>query len=372
MSLKKILPETERLRLGESCLRLFASVDLEGSTAFKQSQSHRQHQAWLPVVIDFFESFDGGFWPHINECARAAGVTVPEKPTVWKILGDELVFTMKLGSGRDAVIYVDALTKTVADWNQGVMERRKTGQGPVRPLLAKAAAWLAGFPVTNAVLPVEGNHDDYVGPSMDAGFRVTKLATPRRLALSVELAWLLLSLKRHALHIEFAGRVRELKGIAADSGYPQLWIEVPASAYHAKEHAVLGPLRRAIPPASLLDLCACFLADFGVPPHPPHILGDPDFPAPLRYDEQLTEAQADLVVRYPDVVPLERAESTAVPRSGNALLDALLAGVNAFAQTALKAQQTAPPRAALQAPKSKAIAQSTPTPPAPKKKPRKS
>lgn len=353
MSLKKLLTETERTRLAQPCLRLFASVDLEGSTAFKQAHAHRAQQPWLSVVLDFVEAFDGSFWRFIGVTAREVGADAPPKPRVWKILGDELVFVMELGSGRDAVLYIDALSLALAEWNRDVITRRRVVGGANRPLLAKGAAWLAGFPVTNAVLPVDGNHDDYVGPSMDAGFRVAKLASPRRLALSVELAWLMLKLDRHR-KIQFAGRTRELKGVAAESGYPQLWIEVPASDYHAKEHEVLGPLRRSVPSGKLRELCACFLADFGVPPHPPHLPGDPDFPAPVGYDESLQQAQAELTQRYPVTDPKLPTKPKPLPKTGQPVLDALLAALDAVARGALEvraAVDPAEPAVATKAPK---------------------
>lgn len=330
MKLHRGLPEAERKQLGKPCLRLFASIDLEGSTSFKQRLANRQSRAWLSVVLDFVEGFEVSFWKHIGHRALdIARTTSPKQPRLWKILGDELVFVMEIKRAIDAVIYVDALKETLAEWNRHVLVQRKTDSlPPERPLLVKGAAWLAEFPVTNTVLPIAGSHHDYIGPSMDAGFRIAKLASPRRLALSVELVWLLLR-QDEGRCIEFAGRNRELKGVADDSGYPQLWIEVPASEYHRKEHEVLKHRRADINGAELRDLCASFIADFGVPPDLPHISGSKDYPEPRGYQEALRAALDDLETRYLSQTDPEKTKplkkSTAVPRAAlSAQLDAEL------------------------------------------------
>ena len=300
MKLQRRLSDTERSRLGKPWLRLFVSVDLEGSTSFKQRLANRQSRTWLSVVLDFVEGFEASYWKNIGRRSLdIAKTSSPKQPRLWKILGDELVFAMEIRRAIDAAIYVDAFTDTLADWNRQVLAQRKRGDvaSADRPLLVKGTAWLAEFPVTNAVLPIAGNHDDYIGPSMDTGFRLGELASPRRLALSVELVWLLLS-HDESRSIEFAGRTRDLKGVADGSGYPQLWIEVPASEYHRKEHEVLKQRRTDIRGAELRDLCASFILDFGVPPDLPHIPGDKTYPEPPGYARALLAALDDLDTRY--------------------------------------------------------------------------
>lgn len=319
MKLHRGLPEAERKLLGKPCLRLFASIDLEASTSFKQRLANRQSRTWLSVVLDFVEGFEASYWKYIGHRATdIAKVTSPKQPRLWKILGDELVFVMEIRRAVDAVIYVDALRDTLAEWNRQVLAQRKTDSlPPERPLLVKGAAWLAEFPVTNAVLPIAGSHHDYIGPSMDTGFRLAKLASPRRLALAVELVWLLLR-QDESRCIEFAGRNRELKGVATDSGYPQLWVEVAASEYHRKEHEVLKHRRADINGAELRDLCASFIADFGVPPDLPHIPGSKDYPEPSGYQQALRAALDDLETRYLPLTDPEKTKpvkkATVVPR----------------------------------------------------------
>jgi len=318
MKLRGRLSSKERDRLGGYHLRLFASVDLEGSTAFKQNPSNRGGRVWLGVLLKFVDQFDQTFWAHVGKAARDAKRKMPPRPQLWKILGDELVFTAEITHSADAATYVDALATALTEWNADVLAGLKAiPPRNDRPLRVKGAAWLADFPVTNAVLPVDGTHQDFVGPAMDAGFRLAKLASPRRLALSVDLVWLLLR-QNERRSIQFAGRTRELKGLAADSGYPQLWIEVAASAYHTHEQAVFGPRRPPIPGGQLRMLCECFIADFGVPPHPPHLPSEAaDYPAPPGHEIHLLAAQEELTARYPDTgaeaPPAPRRKSSASP-----------------------------------------------------------
>jgi hypothetical protein len=64
---------------------------------------------------------------------------------------------------------------------------------------------------------------DYVGPMIDAGFRLGKFASPQKLVVSVELAYLLLNAKDPYGHISYQSR-EVLKGVHPKSGYPIYWI----------------------------------------------------------------------------------------------------------------------------------------------------
>jgi hypothetical protein len=102
----------------------------------------------------------------------------------------------------------------------------------------KGSAWLAGFPVCNAEIPMVSDLPsgpdagavtgfDYAGPAIDIGFRISKLASPHRLIVSAEVAYLLTIAGRggeivHHLHPD---RPAELKGILGGEEYPVFWID---------------------------------------------------------------------------------------------------------------------------------------------------
>jgi hypothetical protein len=69
---------------------------------------------------------------------------------------------------------------------------------------------------------------EYVGPSMDTGFRLTGWARPSRMIVSVDLAFLLMETQASGLgqvRLNLSGCGR-LKGVVDDQPYPILWLPV--------------------------------------------------------------------------------------------------------------------------------------------------
>ena len=126
----------------------------------------------------------------------------------------------------------------------------------------KSTVWLAGFPFRNKEVVLSGdsfssrepiddyyrenglilnklysgqNEDrillDYVGPSIDTGFRLTSLASARKLILSVEVAYILALTSPikagpiEAIQLRYDGQV-SLKGVLGGGGYPVFWIDL--------------------------------------------------------------------------------------------------------------------------------------------------
>ncbi len=261
-------------------VRLFFSVDLENSTRLKQS-SKLLSETWLSAVLLFIRGFPQLFEAQLQERARTKGSAQLAAPPVWKVLGDELIFVIIVKKRFEVLSLVESFREALRIWNDDV--RRGTDRGP---LLIKGAAWLAGFPVVNAVFEAADGREDYAGPSIDAGFRIGKLATPRRLALSVDLAWLLLKSDLPG-SIHFDGPTA-MKGVAEEMGYPALWIEVGESVYVRKEAQLLGYGVQESRD-EMLALCAHYIQEFGVPNYPPFLSDELGLtPKPAGYDEQLS------------------------------------------------------------------------------------
>lgn len=75
-------------------LRLFLSVDLIGSTSFKQSKANRNFdddvvQTWFEPIIRFYHEFEKKFALELNRF-RELGLPHQPNPTLWKVIGDEL------------------------------------------------------------------------------------------------------------------------------------------------------------------------------------------------------------------------------------------------------------------------------------------
>ena len=92
----------------------------------------------------------------------------------------------------------------------------------------KGTAWLAGFPVTNMVIEFPDIGRDYVGPSIDLGFRLAGRATRKKFVISADLALMLvdavraLRMSEDDFPIHFSGR-ESFKGISNE--YPVFWID---------------------------------------------------------------------------------------------------------------------------------------------------
>ena len=113
---------------------------------------------------------------------------VPEL-SIWKVLGDEIIFSASTSNDRDTAILVHALRQALL-----VSDRRfwkKCGYH------VKGCAWTVDF--TNQNLQIEipevggsadehgGGYSDFIGPDVDVGFRLAKCADSRELILDLTL-----------------------------------------------------------------------------------------------------------------------------------------------------------------------------------------
>lgn len=223
-------------------LRLFASADLVGSTSFKASKSLRKSPEWAPTFDEFFSQFpqelDGAYSKLASPFHDCDDKLVP-----WKFSGDEILFTTVLADHREVathlVAFRDVLRSYPMDWaKKGI------------PLGLKGTAWLAGFPVTNRELQIRGpttTTTDYIGPSVDLGFRIAKFASPRRFILSADLALMLLTasvnLRRESDFEVFLHKREMLKGVIGGKPYPIVWLNV-GSEQEELEEKLLGVQRQ--------------------------------------------------------------------------------------------------------------------------------
>ena len=114
----------------EPRLLLFLSVDVENSTAYK---NNAKRDEW-PLT---FKSFYIRFPEYLGkECATKQCPL----PTLWKCLGDELVFYVRLKKSPEVLNYLRAFRDATNSYNKHLQCKRLK-------IRLKAAAWLAGFPV---------------------------------------------------------------------------------------------------------------------------------------------------------------------------------------------------------------------------------
>ncbi|MBF0373096.1 MAG: hypothetical protein HQL39_06715 [Alphaproteobacteria bacterium] len=256
-------------------LELFLSVDVSGSTSFKFSNSlagseSKSESGWLGIIGKFYQVF------HLSFCNKPCFENAA-RPHLWKALGDELVYRVAVEDKHVIAATVQAFVKTV--W-----ETRETVRSPSKEHLdLKGTAWVADFPARNAVIPLDGllnglrdpyqdtpissesPSNDFIGPSMDAGFRIGKVASRRRMALSVELALILASAQSERRGYTFLfgydGR-EELKGVLGGESYPLIWLDVEDDPKRRKANRHESAMLRApaeVAPDTVLDFCKSYI-----------------------------------------------------------------------------------------------------------------
>jgi hypothetical protein len=228
-------------------LRLFFSVDLVGATQYKQSRT-----IWRPEILSFYRDFDFILQDEFRAFAESHDPGL-SPPNFWKSNGDELLYVCEMDSPNQAhaLMYV---------WLVALERYRATSVEESQHLDVKSTAWIALFPAPNSEIffrrgnfgPEDQSARDplivqseirdewyayphgatitreFVGPSMDTGFRLTAWSTPSRMVLSVDLAFLLMGthprgLGRLRMKLSGCGR---LKGVSGDQPYPILWIPI--------------------------------------------------------------------------------------------------------------------------------------------------
>lgn len=161
---------------------------------------------------------------------------VPSKLNIWKTIGDEIVFENTLTTNFDALFYCQIFKEALITYRKRNLKTNKHDN-----ITLKASAWVACFPIFNIQLDIESATSvdtrivDYIGSTIDAGFRISKLATKRKFVISVELSLILLSLFKdngECVHDEFANQFRffydgkeQFKGVLRNTGYPVIWLD---------------------------------------------------------------------------------------------------------------------------------------------------
>jgi hypothetical protein len=248
-------------------LRLFFSVDIEGSTQFKNAVPGRS--TWGPFFLNFFSSFPATLKRCEADVRAAQSLGSAQRFEHWKSLGDELIFSVVLESGFDAYLALCAARDALILGSQKLREHRESrkniGDDHPYPVHLKGTVWLAGFPMKNMKVPSprpEGN-DDFIGPSMDLGFRIAKVSSPWRMAVTTPLAWIASKvqyekssvLRSKELRWVYLGR-QTLKGIDGNNvGYPVFCIDVADSTtvINSAERLLLS--RDGTQPSDVMSFC---------------------------------------------------------------------------------------------------------------------
>lgn len=313
-------------------LRIFLSVDIVNSTAFKQAprpavdkksrsreeiiQNDRPEEPWFSPIASFYRGIERRLaeeWENHSKSFEEIELIAGPAPSLWKASGDEVIYVKTLEIPSQALLSARA-------WMSTVNAHRKEIKKDFPSLDLKASAWLAGFPVNNAEVilhrkPRDGslenegdpllenfarlkelydkneNDDgdmfrDYIGPSMDTGFRVSSLATPRKFAITIDLAYMVadaaLSIPKHLElgllrepTFQYEGRVH-LKGVSGGAPYPYFWIDMMEDdSLLKKEDGLMG--RKPLKCDEVREFCTEFYSNRTErgPFMAPYILNEP-------------------------------------------------------------------------------------------------
>ncbi|MCJ2067059.1 hypothetical protein MKK63_30865 [Methylobacterium sp. J-088] len=240
-------------------MRLFMSVDLVGSTAFKAKHSDRRdgdepYPVWLNRTRSFYRQF-----PQIidNLFAEYSGILDGREafkhrsPKVWKTVGDEIIFCIRIVCLEHLACCIRSFVKALSAYGDLI-----NSQEP--ELDVKGCAWVASFPAPNATVTsasrfsiqqtesqvgdqleekdeqeadINPGEYDFLGKQIDTGFRISKFAQAHELALSIDLAWLLTLLRqRDLVDCQFTYRGKEaLKGVIGGAPYPIITVQTERS-----------------------------------------------------------------------------------------------------------------------------------------------
>ena len=166
--------------------RIFLSIDLYDSTRKKMHEMHATKkyrkkstvdrtaleedsnqlgalsQDWISDLAVFYRQFEKIYldnWDRKKEDAslvKAADDTAIDgkgdvfsrmadcKPRLFKMLGDELIFTTQIGDSDEAIVNLVVWNKSIRDFTKFLKTRTKS-----KKIKVKCSAWFAGFPVTN-------------------------------------------------------------------------------------------------------------------------------------------------------------------------------------------------------------------------------
>lgn len=295
----------------EPRLRLFLSADIVGSTSLKQTRARPggspddsvKGPVWFSAIQGFYFEAAQAFlfeWADRKAFSQQPTDLYGEEPTFWKSIGDEVLFTKVLGDHRQ-------LVTTLSCWFSAVDRMRDFLKNENSALDVKCTAWLAGFPYRNREVVIgrypnidgrrvedyyresgnllnsfyssrdsNGISVDYIGPSIDTGFRLTGFSSSRKMVVSIDVAYLISmtsfdgEVRRIDLHYDGS---HPLKGVMGGAPYPVFWINMSSKNSLAVKEDKLK-FHNVCNREDMKEYCDSFYEEFGSFTFRPFIKGD--------------------------------------------------------------------------------------------------
>jgi hypothetical protein len=285
-------------------LRIFLSADIVGSTKLKQSPLPSTNQAssirtesrmaWFSKIQGFYIEAYRTFmqkWQAASEGAADLD-RFGDAPTLWKTVGDEILFAKFISDHRQ-------VAETLRVWLATIHSVRQFLQKDSKALDIKATAWVADFPLRNSEVAVISSNSqlaalmadnfddgewftaggrtleglykngapppgsvDFIGPAIDTGFRLSGFSSHRRFVISLDVAYILALTNLGDVEVDPIFSIyylgpQNLKGVMGGQGYPLFWLDAsPLDSVDRLEDNLTGlaPLNRD----RLKDYCSRF------------------------------------------------------------------------------------------------------------------
>lgn len=321
-------------------LRLFLSVDLVGSTAFK-SKEEQSNTVWIKAFQKFYGQFPKLFGRKYSEfCELSPEINPVERdflPKVWKTIGDEIIFVNRVYSIAHLAAYVHAFREALIDFGEEISAAFN--------LNTKGNAWIAAFPTPNRSIQlsyngkegligesedlltedVEVNVDkdpgafDFLGKGIDSGFRISKNSAIDAMTISPALAFLLCKAKRNVDTTKFDCKFafhepQFFKGVMGGRKYPVISLITSRD----KDHECVECLEAELldrPREADIDKLFSYLENYirayrVEKPELKLTYRSADVPPPSHYEEYIEEWEKDfLQVEHQKKAEQEAAES---------------------------------------------------------------
>lgn len=203
MEIKDSNITVKRISIGSArALFLLFSVDIIDSTAkkYELSRERTEKGGWLPKIEEFYKQFPALF-----------NIKIGKEINIWKIVGDEILFYFRIEdikneSGKIIKGFMDA----ICEWNSGDNGNKLPVKGCIWTAQVQSLDAFIGisYKVKNEITEFV----DFLGESVDCGFRIAKVAEKDKIAISIEVAWLCLSDNKLKDSVYYQG-LYDLKGV---------------------------------------------------------------------------------------------------------------------------------------------------------------
>jgi len=206
---------------------LFISFDLVNATEFKI-----RNPDWQQTFTNFYSQISKQISNNNNSPIKDA--------KVWKYIGDEILFYLKISDEKQLLYLLPFLEKIVKETEKTLHSYSVYYD----QLFIKTATWIAEIYSDNSSIPKgkaknikfesfekPGYKFEFLGPDIDLGFRIAKYSRKGIIALDGKLAFLLYKYRqyikdKYKYNIENTIKIvdyKKLKGILRGRLYPIIW-----------------------------------------------------------------------------------------------------------------------------------------------------